>query len=182
MKLTELHKIFRESTGVTTDSRNIKENNIFFALKGDNFDGNEYAQEVIAKGAKLVVIDNEKFFTDKDKMLLVEDSLQTLQDLAKLHREYIGLPIIALTGSNGKTTTKELIHVVLQQKYNTQATIGNLNKHIGVPLTLLALEEDTDIGIVEMGANHQKEKYNTLMTRGHINNHRSVLTSQLALE
>lgn len=157
MKLTELHKIFRESTGVTTDSRSIKENNIFFALKGDNFDGNEYAQEVIAKGAKLVVIDNEKFFTDKDKMLLVEDSLQTLQDLAKLHREYIGLPIIALTGSNGKTTTKELIHVVLQQKYNTQATIGNLNNHIGVPLTLLALEEDTDIGIVEMGANHQKE-------------------------
>lgn len=157
MKLTELHKIFRESTGVTTDSRNINENNIFFALKGENFDGNKYAEEAITKGAKLVVIDNNKFFTNKDKMVLVEDALQTLQDLAKLHREYIGLPIIALTGSNGKTTTKELIQNVLQQKYNTQATIGNLNNHIGVPLTLLALQEDTDIGIVEMGANHQHE-------------------------
>lgn len=157
MKLTELHKIFRESTGVTTDSRNINESNIFFALKGENFDGNKYAEEAIAKGAKLVVIDNNKFFTNKDKMVLVEDALQTLQDLAKLHREYIGLPIIALTGSNGKTTTKELIQNVLQQKYNIQATIGNLNNHIGVPLTLLALQEDTDIGIIEMGANHQHE-------------------------
>src|SRR5690606_41692889 len=107
MKLTELHKIFRESTGVTTDSRNINENNIFFALKGENFDGNKYAEEAITKGAKLVVIDNNKFFTNKDKMVLVEDALQTLQDLARVHREYIGLPIIALTGSNGKTKSKE---------------------------------------------------------------------------
>ena len=157
MILTELHKIFRESTGVTTDSRKIKPNNIFFALKGDNFNGNEFAESALAQGAKLVIIDEEKFFTDKEKMVMVENTLQTLQDLAKLHREYLGLPIIALTGSNGKTTTKELIHTVLQQKYNTQATVGNLNNHIGVPLTLLSFTEDTDIGIVEMGANHQKE-------------------------
>lgn len=157
MKLTDLHKVFRESTGVTTDSRKIQPNNIFFALKGDNFNGNEFAEEAIQKGAKLVVIDEKKYFTDKDKMFLVDNVLQTLQDLAKLHRDYIGLPVIALTGSNGKTTTKELIYQVLKQKYKTQATIGNLNNHIGVPLTLLAIEEDTDIAIVEMGANHQKE-------------------------
>lgn len=157
MKLTDLHKIFRESTGVTTDSRNIQPNNVFFALKGDNFNGNEFAEEAIVKGAKLVVIDEKKYFTDKEKMFLVDNVLQTLQDLAKLHRDYIGLPVIALTGSNGKTTTKELIHQVLKQKYKTQATLGNLNNHIGVPLTLLSIEEDTDIAIVEMGANHQKE-------------------------
>lgn len=157
MKLTDLHKIFRESTGVTTDSRNIQPNNVFFALKGENFNGNEFAEEAIVKGAKLVVIDEKKYFTDKEKMFLVDNVLQTLQDLAKLHRDYIGLPVIALTGSNGKTTTKELIHQVLKQKYKTQATLGNLNNHIGVPLTLLSIEEDTDIAIVEMGANHQKE-------------------------
>ncbi len=157
MKLTDLHKIFRESTGVTTDSRNIEPNNIFFALKGDNFNGNEFAEEAIQKGAKLVVIDEKKYFTDKEKMFLVDNVLQTLQDLAKLHRDYIGLPIIALTGSNGKTTTKELIYQVLKQKYKTQATLGNLNNHIGVPLTLLSIKEDTDIAIIEMGANHQKE-------------------------
>ncbi len=157
MKLTDLHKIFRESTGVTTDSRNIQPNNVFFALKGENFNGNEFAEEAIQKGAKLVVIDEKKYFTDKEKMFLVDNVLQTLQDLAKLHRDYIGLPVIALTGSNGKTTTKELIHQVLKQKYKTQATLGNLNNHIGVPLTLLSIEEDTDIAIVEMGANHQKE-------------------------
>lgn len=157
MELSKLHKIFRESTGVTTDSRNIKTNNIFFALKGENFNGNKFAESALQQGAKLVVIDEAQYHTDKDKMVLVDDTLQTLQDLAKLHRAYIGLPIIALTGSNGKTTTKELIHAVLQKKYNTQATFGNLNNHIGVPLTLLSLREDTDIGIIEMGANHQKE-------------------------
>src|SRR5690554_6569049 len=157
MELSKLHKIFRESTGITTDSRNIETNNIFFALKGENFNGNKFAESALQQGAKLVVIDEAQYHTDKDKMVLVDDTLQTLQDLAKLHRAYIGLPIIALTGSNGKTTTKELIHAVLQKKYNTQAIFGNLNNHIGVPLTLLSLREDTDIGIIEMGANHQKE-------------------------
>ena len=129
---------------------------MFVALKGDNFDANTFAEEALSKGAKFAIIDNPKYSTVKNT-LLVEDSLIALQLLANYHREYLGLPIIALTGSNGKTTTKELINVVLSQKYNTKATIGNLNNHIGVPLTLLSFTTDTEIGIVEMGANHQKE-------------------------
>lgn len=129
---------------------------MFFALKGDNFDGNTFTKEAIARGAKFVVIDNPQF-QEEPYTILVDNVLKTLQQLASFHRDYLGLKIIALTGSNGKTTTKELINVVLSTTYKTSATIGNLNNHIGVPLTLLSMTKDTEIGIVEMGANHQKE-------------------------
>ena len=157
MKIEEIYQCFLQCDTVSTDTRKIESNSLFVALKGDNFDANTFAQQALSKGALFVIIDNKKYYTDEDKMLLVDDSLKTLQELAKYHRQQLGLPIIALTGSNGKTTTKELINVVLSKKYNTKATIGNLNNHIGVPLTLLSFNEDTDIGIVEMGANHQKE-------------------------
>lgn len=129
---------------------------MFFAIKGENFDANTFTKEALEKGASYVVIDNQSFHID-ERTVLVDDSLETLQELAKFHRNYLKTPIIALTGSNGKTTTKELINVVLSKKYKTTATIGNLNNHIGVPLTLLAFTNQTQIGIVEMGANHQKE-------------------------
>lgn len=129
---------------------------MFFALKGDNFNGNEYAESALQNGAKFAVIDDVKYHTSS-KTILVENVLDTLQKLATFHRNYINKPIIALTGSNGKTTTKELINAVLSKKYITTATKGNLNNHIGVPLTLLSLTEETEIGIIEMGANHQKE-------------------------
>lgn len=129
---------------------------MFVAIKGERFDANTFAREALEKGASYVVIDNPQYYID-DRTVLVQDSLTALQELAQFHREYLGLPIVALTGSNGKTTTKELIHVVLSQKFNTRATVGNLNNHIGVPLTLLSFDDSTEIGIVEMGANHQKE-------------------------
>lgn len=157
MKIEEIYQCFLQCESVSTDTRKIEPHSLFIALKGDNFDANTFAAQALAKGALFVIIDNKKYHTDKDKMILVDDSLKALQELAKYHRQQLGLPIIALTGSNGKTTTKELINVVLSKKYNTKATIGNLNNHIGVPLTLLSFHENTDIGIVEMGANHQKE-------------------------
>ena len=154
--INTLHSLFLNCSGVSTDTRKIEQDCIFFALKGENFDANTFTKEAILKGAKYVVIDNPEFQIE-GKTLLVENSLTALQELAKFHRSYLGLPIIALTGSNGKTTTKELIHTVLLKKYKTLATIGNLNNHIGVPLTLLRFTKETEIGIVEMGANHQKE-------------------------
>ncbi|MGH2667238.1 UDP-N-acetylmuramoyl-tripeptide--D-alanyl-D-alanine ligase [Flavobacterium sp.] len=157
MKIEEIYQCFLQCDSVSTDTRKIDPNSLFVALKGDNFDANTFAQEALNKGASFVIIDNKQYYTDEDKMLLVTDSLTALQELAKYHRQQLGLPIIALTGSNGKTTTKELINTVLSKKYTTKATLGNLNNHIGVPLTLLSFNEDTDIGIVEMGANHQKE-------------------------
>lgn len=157
MNINELYQYFLLCDGISTDTRNIRPNSIFFALKGENFDANEFAQEALDKGAAFVVLDNKKYLEEDDKMILVSNALGALQHLAKHHRQQLGLPIIALTGSNGKTTTKELIHTVLAQKYNTKATVGNLNNHIGVPLTLLSFDEDTDIGIVEMGANHLNE-------------------------
>ena len=129
---------------------------MFFALKGDNFNGNTYAQNALEHGARYAVIDEKAFFIPS-KTILVKNVLETLQQLATLHRNYLKVPIIALTGSNGKTTTKELIYAVLSQKFKTTATVGNLNNHIGVPLTLLSMTNTTEIGIVEMGANHQKE-------------------------
>ena len=129
---------------------------LFIALKGERYDANTFAKEALEKGATYVIIDNPDYCIN-EKTILVEDSLKTLQELAKFHRSYLKLPIIALTGSNGKTTTKELIQVVLSKKYTTKATVGNLNNHIGVPLTLLTFSKETQIGIVEMGANHQKE-------------------------
>ncbi len=156
METKELYSYFLQCSGIATDTRKIATNSLFFALKGDNFDANTFAEEALKKGAKYVVIDNPKYKIN-DRMLLVDNSLTALQDLARHHRREMGLPVIALTGSNGKTTTKELINAVLSMKYNTTATIGNLNNHIGVPLTLLAFTPDTEIGIVEMGANHQQE-------------------------
>ena len=154
--IANLHSLFLECSSVSTDTRKIEKNSLFVALKGDNFDANTFAKEALEKGAKYVVIDNPTYLID-NRTLLVKDSLVALQELAKYHRTFLGLPIIALTGSNGKTTTKELIHAVLSKKYNTLATISNLNNHIGVPLTLLRFTKETEIGIVEMGANHQKE-------------------------
>ncbi len=156
MRTNTIHSLFLECTKISTDTRKIEKDCMFVALKGDNFDANTFAKEALDKGAKFVIIDKKEYYIN-EKTILVNDSLETLQELAKFHRAYLGLPIIALTGSNGKTTTKELIHAVLSKKYNTIATIGNLNNHIGVPLTLLRFTKDTEIGIVEMGANHQKE-------------------------
>ena len=156
MEIAALHQLFLQCKSITTDTRKITEESLFFALKGDNFDANTFTEEALEKGAKYVVIDNIKYHID-DRTILVDNTLKTLQDLAQFHRNYLKLPIISLTGSNGKTTTKELIHAVLYQKFNVKATIGNLNNHIGVPLTLLSFDETTEIGIVEMGANHQKE-------------------------
>ncbi len=157
MNIEKIHDFFLECSSISTDTRKIEKNSMFVALKGDNFDANTFAEEAIKKGASYVIIDNKNYFKNDAKMILVEDSLTTLQELASFHRKKLGIPIIALTGSNGKTTTKELINVVLSKKYKTTATIGNLNNHIGVPLTLLSMTKETEIGIVEMGANHQKE-------------------------
>ena len=151
-----MHKLFLESSGVSTDTRKVIPGNIFFALKGENFDANEFAAEAIRKGASYAVVD-QQLGPEGEKFIKVNDALQTLQQLSNFHRKFLGIPIIALTGSNGKTTTKELINAVLSRKYRTTATVGNLNNHIGVPLTLLSMTRETEIGIVEMGANHQKE-------------------------
>ncbi|MEC4004589.1 UDP-N-acetylmuramoyl-tripeptide--D-alanyl-D-alanine ligase [Flavobacterium sp. SUN052] len=157
MTIPEIHNLFLQSNGVVIDTRKIISNSIFIALKGENFDANAFAQEALQKEASYVIIDNKNYYIN-DKTILVEDSLITLQELAKYHRKYLkNIIVIGLTGSNGKTTTKELIQVVLSKKYNTKATIGNLNNHIGVPLTLLSFTTETEFGIVEMGANHQKE-------------------------
>lgn len=154
MNIDSLHQIFLESSGICTDTRKIEENCLFIALKGENFDGNRFAQEALEKGAKTVVVDDPNYHQENNGTVLVADCLKTLQNLATYHRNYLDIPIIGLTGSNGKTTTKELIHAVLAKAYRCVATRGNLNNHIGVPLTLLSLKEDTEIGVIEMGANH----------------------------
>ena len=156
MDIKYIHALFLKCDGVSIDTRKIQKNSFFVAIKGERFDANTFAKEALEKGASYVIIDNSNYFID-ERTILVEDSLTTLQELAKYHRTFLNLPIIALTGSNGKTTTKELINCVLAKKYNTSATVGNLNNHIGVPLTLLSFTDKTEIGIVEMGANHQKE-------------------------
>jgi len=156
MDIKYIHSLFLKCNSVSIDTRNIKPNSLFIAIKGDRFDANTFAESALEKGASYVVIDDESYFIDQ-RTILVEDCLVALQELAKFHREYLKLPIIALTGSNGKTTTKELILVVLSKKMKAKATEGNLNNHIGVPLTLLSFTSETEIGIVEMGANHKKE-------------------------
>ena len=156
MDIKSIHNYFLKCNSVSIDTRKIEPGSMFVAIKGENFDANTFAKEALEKGASYVIIDNPDYFID-ERTIVVEDSLKTLQELAKFHREQLNIPIIALTGSNGKTTTKELIQVVLAQKYNTKATLGNLNNHIGVPLTLLSFTNETEVGIVEMGANHQKE-------------------------
>ena len=156
MEINKIHELFLESSSACTDTRSISKDCMFFALKGANFNGNKFALDAINKGAKYAIIDDEDYAIGKTT-ILVKDVLETLQELSKYHRNYLKIPIIALTGSNGKTTTKELINTVLSQRFKTTATVGNFNNHIGVPLTLLSMNKDTEIGIVEMGANHQKE-------------------------
>jgi UDP-N-acetylmuramoyl-tripeptide--D-alanyl-D-alanine ligase len=156
MNITNLHQLFLECSGVSTDTRKILPDCLFFALKGDNFDGNMFAKEALKKGAKYAIVDDDEH-TVEENCILVDDVLSTLQELAQFHRKHLKIPIIALTGSNGKTTTKELINAVLSRRFKTVATKGNLNNHIGVPLTLLSMDQETEIGIVEMGANHLKE-------------------------
>lgn len=157
MDISTLYNYYQKSSGVCTDTREIKKDCLFFALKGDNFNGNLFVQEALDKGASYAVIDEEAAHKDSGETILVEDALLALQQLAQFHRKELGIRIIALTGSNGKTTTKELLYALLSQKYKTSATKGNLNNHIGVPLTLLSMTKDTEIGIVEMGANHLGE-------------------------
>lgn len=156
MKIEQLYKLFTESYLIDTDTRKIRKGSIFFALKGDNFNGNMFAKQAIDKGAKYAIID-ESEYSQNSRTILVENVLETLHKLANYHRNKSNIPIISLTGSNGKTTTKELINAVISKKYKTLATTGNLNNHIGVPLTLLAITPETEIGIIEMGANHLKE-------------------------
>jgi UDP-N-acetylmuramoyl-tripeptide--D-alanyl-D-alanine ligase len=159
MDLEILYKYYLECRQiVTTDTRKIKGGEIYFALKGDNFDGNLFAEDAIKKGAKYVIVD-DKDIANKigSQAILVTDVLRTLQELAKFHRLRLNIPIIAITGSNGKTTTKELLYNVLSQKFKTAYTKGNLNNHIGIPLTLLDIKPTDEISIIEMGANHQKE-------------------------
>lgn len=156
MSTDSLYEIFQSSKGVCTDTRKILPGGIFFALKGANFNGNKFAKEALKAGAAFAVIDEEEYKTD-DRFILVKDVLTSLQKLARHHRRSFKIPFIAITGSNGKTTTKELISTVLSSKYKTYATIGNLNNHIGIPLTLLSVKTDAEMAIIEMGANHQKE-------------------------
>jgi UDP-N-acetylmuramoyl-tripeptide--D-alanyl-D-alanine ligase len=155
MTVEQLYPIYLIHPSVQTDTRKLKQGDLFFALKGDNFNGNLFAKQALEKGAAYAVVDE---ITDADERIIkVEDVLTTLQHLAKHHRLQFTIPFLAITGSNGKTTTKELIHAVLSSQYKTYTTEGNLNNHIGVPLTLLKIKKDAEIAVIEMGANHQKE-------------------------
>lgn len=154
--ITELYKIYQQHPSVQTDTRKLKTGDIFFALKGPNFNGNSFAQKAIELGAACVVID-EKQFEIPGKTFLVPDVLTALQELALHHRKQLKIPFLAITGSNGKTTTKELIHAVLSSSFKTYTTEGNLNNHIGIPLTILKIAADAEMAVIEMGANHQKE-------------------------
>ncbi len=154
ISLIELYQKYKECSSVSTDTRKTPEGAMFFALKGPNFDANSFAMQAIEKGAKYAVVD-DKSLDINENLLLVDDVLNTLQNLANYHAQQLDIPFIALTGSNGKTTTKELINSILSKKYKTYATIGNLNNHIGVPLTILAIDKKIQMAIIEMGANKQ---------------------------
>lgn len=156
MDIQSLYKLFLSGCGIATDSRNVKKGDIFFALKGDLFDGNQYALQSLENGAVLAVVDDQSLY-EYPAFFKVRNSLEILQKLANLHRKHFSIPIIAITGSNGKTTTKELIAAVLMAHYPTHFTKGNLNNHIGVPITLLDMPLTTEIAVIEMGANHQGE-------------------------
>ena len=156
MTTEQLYKIYLKNPQICTDTRKITASCLFFALKGDNFDGNKFAQQAIESGAAYAIIDDTEYALD-DRFIVVQNVLETLQDLARLHRKQLKIPVIGITGSNGKTTTKELIRSVLSQQFNTFATEGNLNNHIGVPLSILSITSDCEIAIIEMGANHQRE-------------------------
>jgi UDP-N-acetylmuramoyl-tripeptide--D-alanyl-D-alanine ligase len=157
MKLETVYSYFLKSAGICTDTRNIEKGCLFVALRGDNFNGNTFTQQALDKGAFKVIIDDISQHKNTGETILCKNSLVLLQKLATYHRQKLNIPIIALTGSNGKTTTKEIINTVLSKKFKTTATLGNLNNHIGVPLTLLSMTKDTQICVVEMGANHKKE-------------------------
>lgn len=152
MEIVELYNLFTNSTGVCTDTRQIKENCLFFCLKGENFNGNTFAKKAIEKGASYSIIDEKEYQTENT--ILVNNVLEVLQKLANHHRKQLNIPFIGITGTNGKTTSKELINSVLSQYFKTTCTQGNLNNHIGVPLTLLSIKKDCEIAIIEMGANH----------------------------
>jgi UDP-N-acetylmuramoyl-tripeptide--D-alanyl-D-alanine ligase len=151
MTIEHLHTLFISSDGISTDTRKLKPNTIFFALKGENFNGNEYAAKAIEEGCSYAVVDEKKYAVS-DQFILVENVLKTLQDLANYHRRIFNIPVIGITGSNGKTTTKELVGAVLGSTYNVLVTEGNLNNHLGVPFTLLRMNMDHEIAIIEMGA------------------------------
>ena len=158
MKVIEkIYQLYSQKYIVTTDSRKVEPGCVFVALKGEHFDGNDFAYQVANDNIAACVIADRKDLPQHERLFIVDDSLTTLQELAKLHREKCGTPIIGITGTNGKTTTKELIAAVLSQKYNIIYTQGNFNNHLGVPLTLLQIKPDTEIAVVEMGANHPKE-------------------------
>ena len=173
MEIHDLYAIFLQHPSVQTDTRKLQPGDLFFALKGPNFNGNKFAQEALNAGAAFVVIDEAAGFKDI-RLISTGDALQTLQQLAKYHRQQFTIPFIAITGSNGKTTTKELIHEVLSSTYKTYTTKGNLNNHIGIPLTILSVQKDAELAVIEMGANHQKEIESycayTLPTHGIITN------------
>tara|TARA_B100001287_G_C22686468_1_gene534023 strand:- start:10850 stop:12109 length:1260 start_codon:yes stop_codon:yes gene_type:complete len=156
MEISKLYEVFKSCNNVFTDTRKIIKGGIYFALKGDNFDGNDFANEAIKNGAKYAVIDSPNLSYNKN-IIKVQNTLSTLQKLAKYHRDKLRIPIIGITGSNGKTTSKELIKSVLKTTYNCFATKGNLNNHIGVPLSILSITDEHEIAIIEMGANHEKE-------------------------
>ena len=156
MTIEELYSEYLKTRCVTTDSRKISEGCIFFGLKGDTFDGNRFAAQALEKGASLCVVDNPECKAG-DRCIVVEDSLQTLQELARYHRSQLTIPVVGITGTNGKTTTKELVNAVLSKKYRVHCTQGNFNNHLGVPLTLLSMPADTEMLVVEMGANHPGE-------------------------
>ena len=151
-----IYPIFIEHPTISTDSRHVKPNSLFFALKGDSFNGNEFAAQALEQGAMYAFVDEVPYAVN-ERCILVKDVLSTLQELARHHRRQFNIPVVGITGTNGKTTTKDLAYAVLSKKYNTLATKGNLNNHIGVPLTLLNLTKETEIALIEMGANHPGE-------------------------
>ena len=156
MQIENIYKIYRQYPSIQTDTRKLKKGDLFLALKGPNFNGNLFAEQALEKGAAYVFTD-EKISFNHDRIIQTNDTLETLQQLAKFHRQQFNIPFIAITGSNGKTTTKELAHEVLSAKYKTYTTAGNLNNHIGIPLTILKIKPEAEMAIVEMGANHLKE-------------------------
>ena len=173
MTIDQLYKIYRQYPSVQTDTRKLKTGDLFFALKGPNFNGNQFAAAALEAGSAYAIVD-EAPATPDDRIIVVDDVLTTLQQLAKYHRRQYDIPFIAITGSNGKTTTKELVHAVLSAGYKTYTTQGNLNNHIGIPLTILSVKDDAEMAVIEMGANHLREiasycEY-TLPTHGIITN------------
>lgn len=154
--IASIYEKFKSCKGFTTDTRKIENGQLFFCLKGANFNGNKFAADALKKGAQYVVIDEKEYLSD-ERMILVDDVLKCMQDLANYHRKKFDIPVLGITGTNGKTTTKELVHAVMSRKYKTHATAGNFNNHIGVPMTLLSMPEDTEFAIIEMGANHLGE-------------------------